>query len=142
MSEEQNFSLRRSLDFLLDFRNCSNAAQKYSSLDVRATFTAGKAADTLKTPSMVECYRLTIERLVRDHRATNPRVLATVLDEAEQGSAVLRLLVDPLPGATLFDLGELQELLAEALGISVHLLTPGELPERIRERALAKAQPL
>jgi len=42
----------------------------------------------------------------------------------------------------LFDLGELQELLAEALGISVHLLTPGELPERIRERALAKAQPL
>jgi len=91
---------------------------------------------------MVECYRLTIERLVRDHRATNPRVLATVLDEAERGSAVLRLLVDPLPGATLFDLGELQELLAEALGISVHLLTPGELPERIRERALAKAQPL
>ena len=50
--------------------------------------------------------------------------------------------MDPLSGATLFDLGELQERLTDTLGISVRLVTPAERPARIRERALAKAQPL
>ena len=96
----------------------------------------------MKTLGLVKCHRLKIDELVRDHKAANPRVLPTILDEAEEQSSVLRLLVDPLPGATLFDLGELQELLADALGISVVLVTPGDLPARIRECALAKAQPL
>ena len=40
-------------------------------------------------------------------------------------------MVDPLPGATLFDLGGLQVALEDLLGIRVDLLTPGDLPERI-----------
>ncbi len=54
----------------------------------------------------------------------------------------LDLLVDALPGATLFDLGGLQIELEELLGVPVDLLTPGDLPEKFREKVLAEAQPV
>jgi len=54
----------------------------------------------------------------------------------------LDLLVDAQPGATLFDLGGLQMELEELLGVRVDLLTPGDLPERFRERVLAEAEPV
>jgi hypothetical protein len=43
----------------------------------------------------------------------------------------LDILVDPVPGATLFDLGGLQVALEDLLGIRVYLLTPGDLPQRL-----------
>ena len=49
----------------------------------------------------------------------------------------LDLLVNALPGATLFDLGGLQAELEELLGISVDLVTPGYLPSKFRQRILA-----
>jgi predicted nucleotidyltransferase len=52
------------------------------------------------------------------------------------------LLVDALPGATLFDLGGLQMELEDMLGVAVDLLTPGDLPPRFRERVLAEAAPV
>jgi len=45
------------------------------------------------------------------------------------------VLVDPMPETTLFDLGGLQEALAEALNVKVDVKTPGDLPERISDRA-------
>ena len=54
----------------------------------------------------------------------------------------LDLLVDTLPGTTLFDLGELQDELEAALGVRVDVRTPGDLPERIRARVLEEAKPL
>ena len=54
----------------------------------------------------------------------------------------LDLLVDPLPGATLFDLGEMHEELESLLGIHVDLLTPADLPLTIRAEVLAEAQPI
>jgi predicted nucleotidyltransferase len=47
-----------------------------------------------------------------------------------------------LPGATLFDLGGLLEELEDLLGVSVDLLTPGDLPPKIRSRVLAEAVPV
>jgi predicted nucleotidyltransferase len=52
------------------------------------------------------------------------------------------LLVDALPGATLFDLGGLQEELESVPGVRVDLMTPGDLPLKIRAEVLAQAQPL
>ncbi len=49
------------------------------------------------------------------------------------------ILVDALPGLTLFQLGGLQIELEELLGVKVDLLTPKELPQRIRARVLAEA---
>jgi predicted nucleotidyltransferase len=44
------------------------------------------------------------------------------------------LLVDALPGATLFDLGGLQDELESLLGLHVDLLTPGDLPPKFRAK--------
>ena len=52
------------------------------------------------------------------------------------------MLVDVLPGATLFDLGGLQVELEELLGVSVDLLTPGDLPPKFRDKVLAEAAPV
>jgi predicted nucleotidyltransferase len=52
------------------------------------------------------------------------------------------LLVDTLPGATLFDLGGLQDELEELLGVRVDLLTPRDLPEKFRAQVLAEAMPV
>jgi predicted nucleotidyltransferase len=72
----------------------------------------------------------------------NPRVFGSVLHGTDQDGSDLDLLVDALPGATLFDLGGLQEELQEILGVSVDLLTPGDLPPRFREQVLAEAAPV
>ena len=54
----------------------------------------------------------------------------------------LDLLVDRLSGTTLFDLGALQVALEDLLGVRVDLLTPGDLPQRSREKVLLEARPV
>src|SRR5471030_917118 len=72
-------------------------------------------------------------------RTSNPRVFGSALLGTDTEGSDLDLLVDALPGATLFDLGGLQAELEDLLGVSVDLLTPGDLPPRFRERVLAEA---
>ena len=72
-------------------------------------------------------------------RAANPRVFGSVLHGTDRDGSDLDLLVDTLPGATLFDLSGLQVELEELLGVSVDLLTPGDLPVKFREQVLAEA---
>jgi predicted nucleotidyltransferase len=54
----------------------------------------------------------------------------------------LDLLVDPLPGTTLFDLGGLQDELENMLGVHVDVVTPRDLPLKFRHIVLAEAKPL
>lgn len=75
-------------------------------------------------------------------RTVNPRVFGSVLHGTDHEGSDLDLLVDALPGATLFDLGELQIELEELLGVSVDLLTPGDLPYKFRAQVLAEAAPV
>jgi predicted nucleotidyltransferase len=75
-------------------------------------------------------------------RTANPRVFGSALHGADSEGSDLDVLVDPLPGATLFDLGGLQVELEELLGIPVDLSTPGDLPEKFRARVLAEARPV
>ena len=90
---------------------------------------------------------LTLKRaLVREattrYRAANPRVFGSVLHGNDQEGSDLDLLVDALPGATLFDLGGLQDELQTVLGVQVDVLTPADLPARFRAQVLAQAQPV
>lgn len=62
-----------------------------------------------------------VRQAVPRFRAANPRVFGSVVHGDDSD---LDLRVDPLPGATLFDLGGLQIELEELLGVSVDLLTP------------------
>ncbi len=65
-----------------------------------------------------------------------------MLHGTDKEGSDLDLLVDALPGATLFDLGGLQMELERLLGVPVDLLTPGDLPPPLREKILAEAQPV
>ncbi|MBC7378994.1 MAG: nucleotidyltransferase family protein [Burkholderiaceae bacterium] len=81
------------------------------------------------------------EAASRFHTA-NPRIFGSVLRGVDHDGSDIDLLVDALPGATLFDLGGLQAELEDMLGVHVDLLTPGDLPTRFRAQVLADAQPI
>ena len=65
-----------------------------------------------------------------------------MLHASDSDGSDLDLLVDALPGTTLFDLGGLQVALEDLLGVRVDLLTPGDLPAMFREQVLSEARPL
>jgi uncharacterized protein len=86
--------------------------------------------------------RDTVRELAGRFRTANIRVFGSVLHGDDSDDSDLDLLVDPLPGATLFDLGGFQEELEALLGVPVDLQTPGDLPEKFRARVLAEARPI
>ncbi|HRK57117.1 MAG TPA: nucleotidyltransferase family protein [Burkholderiaceae bacterium] len=75
-------------------------------------------------------------------RVGNLRVFGSVLYGADVDGSDLDLLVDTLPGVTLFDLGGLQDELETILGVRVDLLTAGDLPLKFRAQVLAEAKPV
>ena len=92
--------------------------------------------------SILETQRAAIHALTSAHRAANPRAFGSVLHGRDNPESDIDILVDALPGATLFDLGGLQDALQELLGAPVDLLTPGDLPAGFRDRVLAEARPI
>lgn len=94
-------------------------------------------------PSLVlQEKRAVIREMALRFRTQNPRFFGSTLHGTDQEGSDLDLLVDPLPGTTMFDLGGLQDMLEETLGISVDLLTPGDLPLKFRDAVLAEALPV
>lgn len=96
----------------------------------------------MKPSVALELNRQAIRNLPARYRTTNPRIFGSVLLGTDQDDSDLDLLVDPLPGATLFDLGGLQVELEELLGVHVDVVTPGDLPAKFRNQVLAQAQPV
>ena len=76
------------------------------------------------------------------YRVANPRVFGSALHGNDREGSDLDLLVDPLPGATLFDLGGLQDELQELLGVSVDVLTLLDLPAKFRDIVAQEARPV
>ena len=94
-------------------------------------------------PSVVlDMKRVAVREAVSRFPAVNPRVFGSVLHGTDRDGSDLDLLVDALPGATLFDLGGLQDELETLLGVPVDLLTPADLPPTFRAEVLADAQPV
>jgi predicted nucleotidyltransferase len=91
---------------------------------------------------MLNLQRAAIRAATLRFRAANPRVFGSVLRGTDQDGSDLDLLVDALPGATLFDLGGLQDELESLLGVRVEVLTPSDLPSAFRATVLAEAQPV
>jgi predicted nucleotidyltransferase len=86
--------------------------------------------------------RIEIRETANRFRTENPRVFGSVLHGTDQEGSDLDLLVDALPGATLFDLGGLQDELESLLGVRVDLLTPADLPSKYRAKVVKEAQPV
>jgi len=94
-------------------------------------------------PSLaLESKRTAVIEVTQRFRTANPRVFGSVLHGTDADGSDLDLLVDPLPGTTLFDLGGLQVELESLLGVHVDVLTPGDLPPKIRDKVIDEAQPL
>ena len=86
--------------------------------------------------------RSAIREVAGRFRVANPRVFGSVVHGTDHDGSDLDLLVDALPGATLFDLGGLQEALEDLLGVPVDLRTPLDLSVRFRDKVLTEAQPV
>ena len=94
-------------------------------------------------PSLVlDLKRSAVREAASRFRVANPRIFGSVLHGTDRDGSDLDLLVDALPGATLLDLGDLQDELQSLLGVHVDLLTPGDLPPKFRAKVLAEAQPV
>ncbi len=92
-------------------------------------------------PSIVfNMKRNAVREAASRYRVANPRVFGSVLHGTDAEDSDLDLLVDALPGATLFDLGGLQDELEALLGVPVELLTPADLPPKFRAKVLAEAK--
>ena len=75
-------------------------------------------------------------------KTTNPRIFGSVLHGTDHEGSDVDILVDALPGASLFDLGGLQSELEDKLGVPVDVVTSGGLHRFIKDRVLAEARPV
>jgi len=87
-------------------------------------------------------HRDAVYRAASRFRVANPRIFGSTLRGDDNDSSDLDLLVDALPGATLFDLGGLQDELEQLLGVHVDLVTPRDLPAKFRDAVLSDAKPV
>jgi uncharacterized protein len=102
----------------------------------------GGKVKVMRPSAALDRKRGEVRALTARFRAVNPRVFGSVLTGEDRDGSDLDLIVDPLPGATLFDLGGLQVALEELLGIEVDPLTPGDLPASFRRQILQDARPV
>lgn len=96
----------------------------------------------LKPSGILHQNREMIRSVALKHHTQNPRVFGSVLSGEDERGSDLDLLVEPMLGTTLFDLGAIQIELEEALGITVDVLTPGDLPAKFRDQVLRDAVPV
>jgi predicted nucleotidyltransferase len=78
----------------------------------------------VKPSDVLRLHRIAVREATERFRSANPRVFGSVAHGADEEGSDIDILVDALPGATLFDLGALQVELEDLLGVSVDLLTP------------------
>ena len=84
--------------------------------------------------------------LIRDaaprYRTSNPRVFGSVLHGTDIEGSDIDILIDTLPGTTLFDLIGLEQELEKKLGVPVQVVIADALHRFIKDRVLAEAKPI
>jgi predicted nucleotidyltransferase len=95
--------------------------------------------ERMKPSDAVRAHREALRALAERHRLSNLRVFGSVAAGADTEDSDIDLLVDAEPGITLFDLGGFQVKASRLLGMSVDVVTPGDLPARVRDRVLREA---
>jgi len=98
--------------------------------------------DAMRPSIALNLKRSAARETVSRFRAAHLRVFGSALHGTDKDGSDLDLLVDALPGTTLFDLGGLQVELEDLLGVQVDLLTPGDLPPKFRDQVLTEARPV
>ena len=80
-----------------------------------------------------------IKDAVSKFSVNNLRVFGSVVHGTDADGSDLDLLVDALPGTTIFYLTRLHLELEDMLGIQVDLMTPNDISPRYRDKVLADA---
>lgn len=94
----------------------------------------------MRPSEVLEKNREAIREATKRFNAANPRVFGSVARGEDGPDSDIDILVDALPGSTLFSLGGLQYELEQMFGgIKVDVVTSGGLPEMIRSQVLAEA---
>jgi hypothetical protein len=96
----------------------------------------------MKPSTSLAAHREAIRRVVESHHGSNARIFGSAARGNDTESSDLDILIDPTPDTTIFDIGAIRHELLLLLGISVDVLTPKALPEKIRASVLAEAVPL
>jgi uncharacterized protein len=82
-----------------------------------------------------------VRAVIARYPVRNPRVFGSVARGEDDEKSDLDLLVDALPGTSLYDLAGLELELSDLLGFKVDIATPGGLG-RIAEAVYRDARPL
>lgn len=93
----------------------------------------------MKPSEALRSHSAAIRGVVAAHRACNARVFGSVVHGQDTEHSDLDILIDPTPQTTLMDVAAIQVELERLLGVSVDVLTPKALPEKIRQIVLAEA---
>jgi predicted nucleotidyltransferase len=95
----------------------------------------------MRPSEVLDKNREAIREATKRFNAANTRVFGSVARGDDGPDSDIDILVDALPGSTLFSLGGLQHELEQMFGgIKVDLLTEGGLPHVIRDRVLREAK--
>ena len=81
-------------------------------------------------------------RIAAEVGVLNVRVFGSVLSGEDTEESDIDLLVDAPKGITLFDMARLQRQLEADLGVSVDVMTPGDLSLGFRDQVVREACPL
>ena len=79
-----------------------------------------------------------LEIMKRYPKLANLRVIGSVARGEDIEGSDIDFIVDPISGATLFDVGGLREDLEELLGVSVHITTSGDHLRTSFKEAIAR----
>ena len=96
----------------------------------------------MRPSEVFEKNRALIREAVGRYRTTNPRIFGSVLHGTDRDDSDIDILIDTLPGATLFDLIGLEQELEKEMGVPVQVVISDALHRFIRDRVLAEAQPV
>lgn len=96
----------------------------------------------MRPSEVFEQHRDEIRRIVLAHKAQNPRVFGSVATGTDDEESDLDLLIDPVEGMSLFNLGGMSYRLEELLGIKVDIVLASNVYPRYRERIFAEARPV
>ncbi len=96
----------------------------------------------MKPSQALALHRTALRQLMNRHGFAHPRVFGSVLSRTDTEDSDLDLLIEPVPGTTLFMLVGLEEEARQLTGVRVSVLTPGFLPPKFRDTVLEHAEPL
>lgn len=87
-------------------------------------------------------HRTAIRDIMASHGIRTARVFGSSLHGDDEEGSDLDLLVEPASKLSLFQLARLRSDLQRLLGVEVDVVTPGFLPEKMRDAILQEAEPV